>query len=279
MNQQYKNQLMTKGVCSIASIPIQIPYLILIAISAASGWAVFLIYMTRIKRYAPEALVFAECRRKQLPLCELIVGNTVSWNVERPIQDGSVMVRVKDYGKGIDPTVLGSDPALVAKGGLQVYHRSPAYVFDLPPNHVRALLAIVEYARNNPDYDDLAILSDSDLIALVSTDRGNLEHNCAAYIDKKDSKLPVGRLVNLIETLQDESATLPLKSGTFSYSQGIRLNPSRFTPQNFEAILNILRAEDQANYHAQFTDYLKIGGGGFLLLIGVGYAAKMMGWV
>lgn len=263
----------------MTSIPLQLHYIILLGVLAASGWLVLMFYYLRIKRYAPEAAIFAECRRKQLPLAELIDGNHVSWNVETPVRSGSIMTKIKDYGMGINPRILGSEPALVAKGGLQVYHRSPAYVTDLPPNHVRANIAIIEYARTNQDYDDLATLSDEDIISLCATDRSNLEHDCTAYIDKKDSKLPIGRLVNLIMNLQDESATLPIKTGYFSYLQGIRLNPSRFTPQNFEAILNIMRAEAADAYHTRFDDYVKIGAGGFLLLIGAAFAAQKMGMV
>lgn len=263
----------------MASIPIAIHWLIILAVIAVAGWLVFAIYVSRIKKYAPEAVVFAECRRKQLPITELFVGNHVSWHVENPTKPGSIMTRINEYGMGINSNILGSDPGAVARGGLCVHHRAPAYVADLPPNHVRAMLAIVELARTDSKYTDLSILSDEDLIALVGTDRGTLEHNCMAYIDKKDPKLPLDRLINLIETLQDESATLPITFGDFSYSQGIRLNPSRFTPQSFEAILNIARAEDREAFHAQFNDYMKIGAGGFLLLIGVGYAAKMSGLV
>ena len=263
----------------MASIPIAVHYLILMGVLMLAGWVVFAVYVMRIKRYAPEAVAIADCRRNNLPLCELIVGNNISWQAERPVKSGSIMTRISDYGMGVDPNVLGSDPALVAKGGLRVYHRSPAYVTDLPPQHVQALIAIVEYVRGNDDYAALAILSDEDLIALVSTDRGSLEHDCTAYIDKKDSKLPLDTLVNLIENLQDDAANLPIKSGYFSYIQGIRLNPARFTPQNFEAILNIMKAEAMENLTTRFDDYVKIGAGGFLLLIGVAYAAKMMGLV
>lgn len=263
----------------MTTIPLHLNYIILLAALAVSGWLIFALYYARIKRYAPEAAIFAYCRRKQLPLAELIDGNHVSWNVEKPVKSGSIMTKIKDYGMGINPRILGSEPALVAKGGLQIYHRSPAYVSDLPPNHVRANIAIIEYARTNQDYEDMATLSDEDIIALCGTNRDRLEHNCKAYIDKKDPKLSLDRLVGLIMNLQDESATLPIKTGYFSYLQGIRLNPSRFTPQNFEAILNIMKAEAADSYHAQFNDYIKIGAGGFLLLIGAGYAAKMTGVV
>ena len=263
----------------MTTIPLHLNYIIALGGLAVSGWLIFALYYTRIKRYAPEAAALMECRRKKLPLTELIDGNNISWSVEKPITPGSMMTKIKGYGMGIDPRILGSDPALVATGGLRVHHRSPAYVFDLPPNHVRANIAIIEYARSNEVYDDLAILSDADIIALCSTDRGNLEHNSMSYIDKKDPKLSLDRLVSLIMNLQDEAATLPIKTGLFSYLQGIRLNPSRFTPPNFEAILNIMKAEAADSYHAQFNDYIKIGAGGFLLLIGAGYAAKMTGVV
>ena len=220
-----------------------------------------------------------ECRRKKLPLAELIDGNNISWSVEKPIKPGSIMTKIDGYGMGIDPRILGSDPALVATGGLRVHHRSPAYVFDLPPNHVRANIAIIEYVRANDKYNDLSILSDADIIALCSTDRGTLEHNSMAYIDKKDPKLSLDRLVSLIMNLQDESATLPIKTGLFSYLQGIRLNPSRFTPPNFEAILNIMKAEAADAYHTRFDDYIKIGTAAFLILIGVGFAAQKLGLV
>ena len=263
----------------MTSIPLHLNYIVALVALGVSGWLIFALYYLRIKRYAPEAAALVECRRKELPLAELIDGNHISWNVERPVKSGSIMTKIKDYGIGIDPRILGSDPSLVAKGGLRVYHRSPAYVTDLPPNHVRANIAIIEYVRSNDDYIDLATLSDEDIIALCGTNRDTLEHDCTAYIDKKDPKLPLDRLVSLIMNLQDESATLPIKTGYFSYLQGIRLNPSRFTPQNFEAILNIMKAEAADAYHARFDDYIKIGAGGFLLLIGAGYGAKMMGIV
>jgi hypothetical protein len=267
----------------MTSIPLHINYIILLGVAAASGWLILIIYWRRIKRYAPEASAIAECRRKQLPLVELIDGNHLSFEVERPVKKGSIVTKIQDYGLGVDPKILGSDPALVAKGGLRVYHRSPAYVTDMPPNHVRANIAIIEYARTHTDangneaYAELGVLSDEDIIALCGTDRGNLEHNCQAYIDKKDSKLTLERLVILIMNLQDEIVTLPIKSGYFSYLQGIRLNPSRFTPQNFEAILNIMKAEAAESYKGRFDDYVKIGAGGFLLMIGAAFAVQKMG--
>ena len=269
----------------MTSIPLHINYIIMLGVAAVSGWLIFVIYWQRIKRYAPEAAMFAKCRRNQLPLTELIDGNHISWNVEEPVKKGSIMVKIQNYGIGVDPKILGSDPALVAKGGLRIYHRSPAYVTDMPPNHVRANIAIIEHVRNHTDeegnkvYADLETLSDEDVIALCGTDRGSLEHNCKAYIDKKDSKLPLERLVTLIMNLQDDSTTIPIKTGYFSYLQGIRLNPSRFTPQNFEAILNIMRAEAMETYQGRFDDYVKIGAAGFLLMIGAAFAAQKMGLV
>ena len=263
----------------MASIPLALHYIILLIALAASGWLVFASYYLRIKRFAPEAAAFSYCRRNNLPLCEFIDGNHISWAVEKSLKSGSIMTRIKDYGMGIDPKVLGSDPSLVAEHGLRVYHRSPAYVTDLPPNHIRANIAIIEYARNTPAYADLLTLSDEDIIALCGTNRADLEHDVQAYIDKKDPMLSADRLISLIMNLQDDATTLPIKSGFFSYLQGIRLNPARFTPQNFEAILNIMRAEAAESYHTQFDDYVKIGTAAFLVLIGVAFAAQKLGMV
>lgn len=258
-------------------------YIISLIILAASGWLTFLLYFSRIKKYAPEAPVFAKCRKNNYPVIEMIDGNRVSWHVGEPIEKGSIMTKVGEFGIGIDQKILGGDPALVAKGGVPVYHYAPNLVFDITPNHVRGVLAIVDYVRDKVDdegsriYADLDILSDPDIIALVGTDRGDLERDCLAYIDKKDSKLTLKRLVKQIENIQDETAAVPIKKGFFAYQWGIRLNPSRFTPQNFEAIINIMRAEAAEHFKTRFDDYVKVGVGGMLLLIGLGYAAKQMG--
>ena len=258
-------------------------YILLLILLAASGWLVFVLYFMNIRKNAPEAPVFAKCRRKNYPIIEMIDGNRVSWFAGVPIKKGSILTRVGDYGMGIDQKVLGGDPALVAKGGLPVYHYAPNLVFDITPNHARGTLALVDYVRDQVDdegnriYADLDILSDPDIIALVGTDRGDLEHDCLAYIDKKDSKLTLERLVKQIENIQDETAAVPIKKGFFAYQLAIRLNPARFTPQNFEAIINIIRAEAAEHFKTKFDDYVKIGVGGMLLLIGLGYAAKQMG--
>ena len=258
-------------------------YVILLIILAASGWIAFLVYFANIKKNAPEAPVFAKCRRKNYPIIEMIDGNRVSWHVGEPIKTGSIMTKIGEFGIGIDQKVLGGDPALVAKGGVPVYHYAPNLVFDITSNHARGVLAIVDYVRDLVDdegnriYADLDIISDPDIIALVGTDRGDLERDCIAYIDKKDSKLTLDRFVNLIMNIQDETAAVPIKKGFFAYQWAIRLNPSRFTPQNFEAIINIMRAEAAENFKTRFDDYVKIGVGGMLLLIGLGYAAKQMG--
>jgi hypothetical protein len=258
-------------------------YIILLIILAAAGWLAFLIYFGRIKKYAPEAPIFARCRRKNYPIIEMIDGNRVSWFAGEPIKKGSIMTKIGEFGIGIDQKILGGDPALVARGGVPVYHYAPNLVFDITPNHARGCLAIVDYVRDRVDdegnriYADLDILSDPDIIALVGTDRGDLERDCMAYIDKKDSRLSLDRIVNLIMNIQDETAAVPIKKGFFAYQWAIRLNPSRFTPQNFEAIINLMRAEAAEHFKTRFDDYVKIGVGGMLLLIGLGYAAKQMG--
>lgn len=263
-------------------------YIIALIVLAAIGWLAFLLYFANIRKNAPEAPVFAKCRRKNYPIIEMIDGNRVSWFVGEPIKKGSIMTKIGDYGIGIDQKVLGGDPALVAKGGVPVYHYAPNLIFDMTSNHARGVLALVDYVRDktNEDaggttrtYADLDIISDPDIIALVGTDRSQLERDCLSCIDKKDSKLTLDRFVGLIMDIQDETTAVPIKKGFFSYQWAIRLNPSRFTPQNFEAIINIMRAEAADNFKTRFDDYIKIGVGGMLLLIGVGYAVKQMGLV
>lgn len=258
-------------------------YILLLILLAASGWLVFVLYFMNIRKNAPEAPVFARCRRKNYPIIEMIDGNRVQWFAGEPIKKGSILTKIGDYGMGIDQKVLGGDPALVAKGGVPVYHYAPNLAFDITPNHARGVLAIVDYVRDkvgdegNRIYADLDIISDPDIIALCGTDRAHLERDCLACIDQKDSKLTLDRFVNLIMNIQDETSAVPIKKGFFAYSHAIRLNPSRFLPQNFEAIINIMRAEAAESFKTRFDDYVKIGVGGMLLLIGLGYAAKQMG--
>ncbi|RLG44046.1 MAG: hypothetical protein DRN81_05355 [Thermoproteota archaeon] len=141
----------------------------------------FLKYWLDIKRFAPEAKVFREARKKKLAILEITdsAGRT-AFKLGTKRKRSDVHFSGSEYGIQIDPKLQGNAPENRTVDGVPIHHFSTQYPFPLSDKNARALETIVEHAREN--YPDLGFLSDADIIILAGTPRENLDHDVNNYI-------------------------------------------------------------------------------------------------
>ena len=147
-------------------------------------WVVIVLYLKYwldIKRFAPEAKVFKEARKKKLAILEITdsAGRT-AFKLGTKRKRSDVHFSGSEYGIQIDPKLQGNAPENRTVDGVPIHHFSTQYPFPLSDKNARALETIIEYAREN--YPDLAFLTDSDILILASTPRENLDHDVNNYI-------------------------------------------------------------------------------------------------
>lgn len=142
---------------------------------------VFLKYWMDIKKWAPEAKVFKEARKKKLAILEITdsAGRT-AFKLGTKRKKSDVHFAGSEYGIQIDPKLQGNAPENRTVDGVPIHHFSTQYPFPLSDKNARALETIIEYAREH--YPELDFLADSDILILASTPRENLDHDVNNYI-------------------------------------------------------------------------------------------------
>jgi len=217
---------------------------------AAIGYLLFIWHVLNIRKNAPEAEVYAKARKKNLPIIritdtsereELAVGVK-----ERKGDISFDSKRVEPYGIYLDPRILGIAPETRTKDGVQIFHYSTNLSLPLGSKNARGLLSIIRYVRDQ--YPELNFLDDSELIELIGTSRDDLYHDAKNYIDEYEpeilSKNPgdatdmkTEELVELIEDIQDETNTLPVDTGFYSYAEAFKKIPTAMLPQDINQLI------------------------------------------
>ena len=256
---------------------IKLEYIAAIVFVGLVGWYLLVDYFLRIRKFAPEAPVFARCRKNGLPVLEIMGGGKVSWIAGEKKNRGDLSFKDTTYGIAIDPRVIGRDVPLIAKGGMQVTHYSTKFPFSVTEKSTRSLISIMDHVRAN--HTELDFLIDVDIITLLGTPRSDLEHDCKNYIDEQDPEMDVDTLVGIIETIQDETSTLPPKTGFFSFAEGVQLNPSVFLSQDVRVIIASIRAQVLAEHKTDMNDVVKYGMAALMVLVGAGLFLKISGMV
>lgn len=261
----------------MVEIMLDIMYIIGLVVAAAVGYMGLFMYYSYIARWAPEAKVFAKCRKKGYPVIEVISGGRLSWIAGIKKDKKDLMFKDQGYGLHIDARTLGHQNPLVTKGAMQVVHWSPKYAFDVTADSVRGLLAIKNHVRKN--YEELSYISDIDLMTLVGTSREDLPHDCANFVDEGDTDFTADDLIVRIEKIQDEAGILPVEHGVFAFEEGIQLNPSVFLSPDVSVMMSIIRAEVMAQYKKNIDDVMKYGMAAMFVLVGAAIFMKVGGFV
>jgi len=258
-------------------ILINVLYIIVLAAVALLGGLGLVMYYSYINRWAPEAKTFAKCRKKNLPMIEVISGGRLGWipGVKKDRKD----LNFEDQGFGlhVDARTLGHQNPVVADGALQVLHWSPKYAFDITPHSVCGLLAIRNYVREH--YAQLRYLTDIDLMTLIGTTRDDLPHDCLNYVDEESPAFTADDLIEIIEEIQDKTGTIPIEAGFFAFEEGIQLNPSVFLSQDVSVMMNIIRAQVLAEYKKGVDDIMKYAMAAMFVFVGAGLMLKIGGFV
>ena len=252
---------------------IELHYIIGIALIGFIGWVILIDYWMKIRKFAPEAPILAKCRKKQLPIIEVMGGGRVSIIAGEKKNRGDLSFKDVTYGVSIDQRILGRDVPLMAKGGLPWTHYSTKFPFSVTEKSTRSLMAIIDMVRKN--HPELDFLVDIDIITLLGTPRSDLEHDCANYIDEQDPQMGLDALVGTIETIQDESSVLPPKTGFFSFAEGVQLNPSVFLSQDVRVIIASIRAQVLAEHKTELNDIVKYGMAAMFVFVGAGVFLRM----
>lgn len=261
----------------LGEIFISLDYLLVGAIIALAGWAAFIMYFTDVKRWNPESGVFRKCRKKGLPILEVISGGRIGWVVGEKTLKGDLNFKDRTYGLFVDPRILGNVPALVTKGALQVLHFATKFPFPVTPGSSSALVEIRNHAREK--HPDLSFLDDLMLLQLVATDRADLEYNTQRVVSRVDTLMDVDAVVSEIIMVQEEMSHAHCNDGIIPFEAGIQLNPSVFLSQEVASMINIVRAQVEMAHNQQLDQVLKYGMAIFFVLLGVGIMLKIGGFV
>lgn len=252
---------------------IDITYVIGLALVGFIGWIILIDYWMKIRKFAPEAPILARCRKKQLPIIEVMGGGRISLIAGEKKNRGDLSFKDTTYGIAIDQRILGRDTPLMARGGLQWTHYSTKFPFGVTEKSTRSLLAIIDMVRKN--HPELAFLIDIDVITLLGTPRSDLAKDCVNYIDEQDPQMDVDTLVGTIETVQDEAAVLPPKTEFFSFAEGVQLNPSVFLSQDVRVIIASIRAQVAAEHTNNMNDIIKYGMAAMFVFVGAGVFLRL----
>ena len=261
----------------LGEIFISLDYILIGGVVAILGWAAFLLYWTDIKKWVPEAPVFKKCRKKSLPILEVISGGRVGWVPGEKVLKGSLDFKDRTYGLFVDPRILGNVPALVTKGALQVLHFATKFPFPVTPGSSSALVEIRNYARQN--HPDLSFLDDLMLLQLIATDRADLAYNAERVISRVDTNMETDVVVMNITQIQDATSKIKCNDGIIPFEAGIQLNPSVFLSQEVASIINIVRAQVEMMRDKNLDQIMKYGMAAFFVLLGAGIFLKIGGFV
>ena len=261
----------------LGEIFISLDYILVGGLVAVLGWAAFVLYLTDIRRWVPEASVFKKCRKKGLPVLEVISGGRVGWVAGEKQLKGSLDFKDRTYGLFVDPRILGNVPALVTKGALQVLHFATKFPFPVTPSSSSALVEIRDYARK--EHPELSFLDDLMLLQLVATDRADLEYNTQRVVSRVDAVMDTDTVVLSIIQIQEATSQIPCNPGIIPFEAGIQLNPSVFLSQEVASMINIVRAQVEMMNDKKMDDIMKYGMAIFFVLLGAGLLLKIGGFV
>ena len=261
----------------LGEIFISLDYILVGGIVAVLGWAAFILYLTDIRKWVPEAATFKKCRKKGLPILEVISGGRVGWVPGEKVLKGSLDFKDRTYGLFVDPRILGNVPALVTKGALQVLHFATKFPFPVTPGSSSALVEIRNYARQN--HPELSFLDDLMLMQLVATDRADLEYNTQKVVSRVDALMDTEAVVLSIIQVQEATSQIKCNDGLIPFEAGIQLNPSVFLSQEVASMINIVRAQVEMLRDKKMDDIMKYAMAIFFVMLGAGIFLKIGGFV
>ena len=211
-------------------------------------WVVVLLfvkYYLDIKKWAPEARVFKEARKKKLAILEITdsAGRT-AFMVGKKRRRRDIHFEGSEHGILIDPKLQGNAPENRTVDGVPIHHFSTQYPFSMSDKNARALETIIEHARAN--YPELNFLTDSDILILTSTPRSDLDHDVANYIAEYQPE--VEREILTKKFALDTTNKLPLQ---LNHQLIEELNakgiPIRYKPLDRNQIIEYLNSKYNTN--------------------------------
>ena len=138
--------------------------------------------MADVKKHAPEAFIFKEARKKDLPVLDLsdFAGRSVFLLGEKDAE-GDINFKTDTFGMKLDASFSsGEAPASRYSKGLNIYHYSSTSWMPLGDETARAFKT-VRRIFNQPKYNALHFLSFDEVCQLLKTPGSELEHDVEIF--------------------------------------------------------------------------------------------------
>lgn len=261
----------------------------------------FILFYTDMKRYAPEALKFKTARKNHLPIlmvhdasgkCELLVGKKKN--------KGDIIYDTDEYGIFLDQNLQGMPPEDRTTDGVRMYHYATNFPFPISGKNARGLETVLNHVRTK--YPQFSQISDLEVIELVGTDADEMVHDCENLVkgynltlrdfpdvivnmnevenEAEKEKLMIfsisSQMAKLIHQIQDETSTLPVNTGFFSYTHAFKLIPSAFLSQDVHQLKILIERLVRKESSAQMQQMMMYGTVILMVLVGAGVAYKLI---
>jgi hypothetical protein len=289
---------------------LEILFCTLILICGVLGTTLFLVVFW-YKRFNPEGWLFIRARRDNVPILKLheLGGGKVHRILGQKEKKDYPWFETNFFGVQLDPAFSSRCIPERSIGGLEEYNYSTIHPLPLSSSNARAMCTIKQYVRDH--FMELDFLCDYEVLCLLGAPRDHLEHDCQLYIDKyhpdidsidfeegmskealemlnpdareqyisthrNRSALELHRFVDLIKSIQDLTATLPLDCGPFSYSEAFQVVPHGFLSQDMHALIQLVKRLALKENDTQYIKWMAFGVMVLLILVGGAIAYVMI---
>lgn len=226
------------------------------------GYVLYVVKWWRKWRHVPESDVLSLARRLHLPILRITDGagrETLALGIKKKPGDVSYdSKKAEQFGIYIDPAILDRAPENRTADGVPIYNYSTHCSIPISDRNARGILSIIKHAREN--HDTLDFLSDLEIIELVGTDRDELEHDIQNFIEEYDPEdMTAEGLMDEIVELQNETSTLPIKHGFFSFTEAFRNIPIAMLPQDIQQLRQLMYRQALEDRKADIERYIQYG--------------------
>ena len=206
------------------------------------GYVMFFVYMLRINRYAPEAKIYAYARQKRVDIVRIFDNDDHEELYPAIVQkQGEPIYKERaGYGLQLVPAMQGKSLTSRTKDGIAVHNFSVNFPFSIAPKNAMAIKTVIEYVRNNKEYDTLSFLPDIALMTLIGTSRDDLDDDIKTYVDLYDPTINADEFITMIKKIQDELGTTHIKQGEFSFRLAFENITAAFTAQDLHQVKQLI---------------------------------------
>lgn len=252
-----------------------------------------LIILAGLRKWAPEAWIIKDARKKDLPILDQTdIGTGFSEMIlGEKDEKGDIRFENEKFGIKLDPALLSSDvdPRRYKKGLVILNYATTGWL----PQGIKNILGLdrVTKIRKGEKYAILKFLTDEDLIQLLDTNQEQLVFDVPMFIEKYEAKyhdpltnsdvgVPKEPIIKLINEMRAELATdeidkdfttkgiykggANVRGAFFSLNAAFKNNPYGLTAQHLQHFEILTRLKERKK-SASLVNVLTYG----IVIIGI----------